>query len=120
MSDNFWIELSSCDEGDGGHPGSRYDVLLCTIYRHTKKVRYRAVCKNEWGSNQGRLEPHGGFENEYRADSLDELMRIAISGERESMVDMSPSDSAKMSSAIRNAIAEAEDTLDGETETPSA
>jgi hypothetical protein len=108
---NFWIELGEDQNGTWQPPGGYIHNADCTVYRHTKKTRFRAICNDESGSNQGSLEVHNGGEREYRADSLDDLMRIAVSGEREALdEDWYP----RMAAAIRNAVAKAEDAVDEE------
>lgn len=108
---NFWTEIGEDQNGMYEPPGGYIHNATCTVYRHTKKTRFRAVCNDVSGSNQGYFEQHHGGEREYRADSLYELMRVAISGERE---ELSEDWSPKMAAAIRNAIAKAEDALDEE------
>lgn len=97
-----WTILASCDKGSLGTAGDQYDIRQATVA--TNGSRYRVSIREEWGSNRGYLEAHGGDERQYRADSLDELMRIAIAAERDRS---EPNDA--ILTAIREAIYEAED-----------
>lgn len=102
-----WIELASNDQGTWSPPGGQIAYLECEVFKHARKPsRYRARCDDRWGNNQGYFQCNGGSLREYRADSLDELMRVAIAGEQRVLSDEY---SGRMAAAIRNAIAEAED-----------
>lgn len=110
MNATEWTQLGSDDQGDPGLPGDQYSIIECTIYR--RGDRYRAVCYDEWGNNRApyREQHGGGAQRRYSADSLDDLLRIAISGERESLANTATAAVvADMATAIRNAVAEAED-----------
>jgi hypothetical protein len=97
-----WTELASCDKGSIGTPGDQYDIRRATV--ETNGLRYAVRIHEEWGSNRGYLECEGEEDRQYRADSLDELLRIAIASEKEREKPMDA-----VLDAIREAIYEAED-----------
>lgn len=102
MTKTDWKEIGSDQAGSHGQPGSQYNVREITISE--RAGRYKLAIHAAWGSNQGYYEDHGSDDRQYRADSLDELMRIAISAEQ----GREEPDQGVMT-AIRNAIYEAED-----------
>ena len=104
-----WKELASDDQGEWGPPGSGMTKREATVYRHPTKQRYRLTVHISAGSNQGGgyYEIHWEQNRKYSADTLDELVRVAIEGEREANAS-----NTDISAAIRNAIAGAEDAED--------
>jgi hypothetical protein len=99
MSD--WKELTTDQAGSYGTPGSQYHVHKITVSE--RSGRYRLQVSEHAGSNQGHRQDHHSDDRQYRADDLDDLMRIAIAAERDLA---SPE---RVATAIRNAIYEAED-----------
>lgn len=99
-----WEKLSDVDKGRGEPPGGYYTTARATVEK--KGSRYRVTVKTDRGSNQGYRESHvnGGDERQYRADSLAELMRIAIAAEK-----WRDEPDEDILTAIREAIYRAED-----------
>jgi len=97
-----WNTLAQDDQGHYGQPGSSYTIAAATVQK--KGSRYRILIKDRWGSNQGYLDEQGDNDRQYRGDSLDELMRIALSAEQ----GRDEPDESIMT-AIREAIYQAED-----------
>jgi len=75
-----WEKMGVGEEGECQPPGGSYHLVTATVYR--RGDRWRITVEDESGSNQGRLERHNGAEREYRADSLSDLMRVAIAETR--------------------------------------
>ena len=100
-----WKTLSTDDQGSAGSPGTSYTISEATV--QTNGTRYRLLITARWGSNQGYLEEHGNNDRQYRADSLDELMRIALAAEKERT-----KPHQEIMTAIRAAIYAAEDSAE--------
>lgn len=99
-----WI--STDDQGHSGQPGDGYCKHFAGV-RRAKNGKYELHVRNVWGSNQGFLEEHGRVERKYRADDLDDLLRIGIS---EIRADEAFADAVgSFSAAVRNAIYAAQD-----------
>lgn len=99
---NQW--LGSDDQGDRGTPGQEFSKMFAGVKR-AKNGQYELHVRSVWGSNQGYLEEHGREERKFRADTLDELLRVGISEIRGDEAFESP----KFAQAVRNAIYEAQD-----------
>lgn len=100
-----WIATS--DHGDSGHPGSGYNKRWAGVSK-AKNEQYQLDVRSVWGSNQGYLEEHGRVERKYRADNLDELMRIGIAEVRADS-EFEGEEQSQLVAAIRDAIFEAQD-----------
>jgi hypothetical protein len=99
-----WIAES--DHGDIGQPGSGYTRFFAGIKR-ASAGQYEIHVRSVWGSNQGCLEEHGRIQRRYRAATLDELLRVAISEVR---ADSELADSVSfLCAAIRDAVFDAQD-----------
>ena len=100
--------LGYADTGDEGRPGTGYSKRVAFV-TELRPSRYQIDVRSIWGSNQGYLQEEGRVERKYRADSLAELLRVAIAETRGDDEFPSP---AKLCEAIRQAVFEAEDSLD--------
>ena len=93
--------ISHSETGYTGTPGSSYEIYTAKIY--TIPSGYEIVVEHDSGSNQGQLESAGETEDRWRAETLESLHDLAISGLEEKL------DHAEMRRAIRDAIYDAQD-----------
>jgi len=98
--------IGESDQGSYGSPGSQFVERLAKVYRTRRG--YELQLEHSWGSNQGYLQRNGDDSRRFRADSLDELLRIGIAESRGDETFGDP----KFAQAIRDAIYEAEDAQD--------
>ncbi len=92
--------LGHYEDGNGSHPGQQYTKWFAGI-RRAKNGQYELLVQQTRGSNQGYLEEHGREERQFRADALDELLRIGISEIRD---DEAFQPSARIAQAIRSSV----------------
>lgn len=102
MANSEWI--ASDDQGSRGTPGQQFSQIFAGIKR-AKNGQYELHVRSVWGSNQGYLEEHGREERKFRADSLDDLLKIGIAELRGDEAFADP----RFAQAIRNATYEAQD-----------
>ena len=107
MSETKKDWIAWVDKGKGGMPGSDYSDMIAGV-RLVRPGRFELYVRAAWGSNQGYLEEHRRIEREFRAGSLDDLMRIGITEIRQD-AEFLADDAAKLVAAIREACFEAED-----------
>lgn len=107
-------ELARVPFGDRGMPGTEYDAGRVTVAR-VRPGRYALEVVVSWGSNQGYLEEHGRVERRYRAATLDDLLRVA-QAELSRDPELSDEERAAAQQAVRDAVFEAEDAENAETE----
>lgn len=105
MSKEKEIELAKVIEGHDGQPGENFCRKVAIISKLPRGRGYELLTRIRWGSNQGRLEEHGRHERTYRANTLDELLRVGIA---ESRSDEEMND-PELIQAIRSAVFEAQD-----------
>lgn len=104
-----WI--AKVDYGDKSRPGEQYTERIAAIKR-AKNGQFELNVISVWGSNQGYLQEEGRIERRYRAENLDELLRIGISEIRDD--DDFSGNSGPFVAAIREAIFDAQDTEAGD------
>lgn len=91
-------------QGERGTPGQQFSKMFAGIKR-AKNGQYELHVRSVSGSNQGHLEEHERHERKFRADTLDELLRIGIAELRGDETFADP----RFAQAIRNAVYEAQD-----------
>ena len=101
MSTSVWI--AEDDQGRYGQPGSGYWKMWAGIRKVKRAHEIKVVSAG--GSNQGYLEENYRSERRYRAETIDQLMRVAIAEIRReaSNYDSPFSPSGPFEAAIRNA-----------------
>jgi len=100
--------LGYSDQGERGQPGSGYVKFVAFVA--ATKTGYQLDARHVWGSHQGYLEEHGRVGRKYRAQSIDELMRVGIAEvRREDEEVFDGATKSKLIAAIREACFEAED-----------
>ena len=104
MAKTDWI--ATADHGEHGTPGDQFYKCFAGVKR-AKNGQYELHVRSVYGSNQGSLEEHGRDERKFRADTLDEVMRVGIS-EIRGDEDFEKHNS-KFCAAIREAVFEAQD-----------
>ena len=102
MSD--WI--STADHGHSGQPGDYYTERIARVKNAGK--RFELYVRSAYGSNQGHYEEHERTVRRYRADSLEDLLRIGISEVRDD-TEFDDKETSKLVAAIREVIFEAQD-----------
>ncbi len=99
--------LGEADKGRGGSPGSSYTDRIARVYE-IKPGRYSLYVRAAHGSNQGYCEEHGRIEREFRAGSVEELLRVGVS-EIRGDAEFDDETGAQLVAAIREACFAAED-----------
>lgn len=103
-------EIGYSRMGDRDPLTGKYFYTNATVFTVRKDDRYELTVRQHWGLDRGLCEEYGSVDRRYRADSLDELLAIAISEVRDDdeFKDNHLGDALE---AIRRAMFEAEDTL---------
>src|ERR1035438_4118588 len=102
------VQISYVDKGETVNDYA--SELSATVYR--RGARYEVQIVDKWGTTRDRgvVKWKGSRNRRYRAASLDELLRIAISEERTRPTDENKRDDAvALIDAVREAIYDAQD-----------
>jgi hypothetical protein len=99
--------LGESDKGRGGSPGSSYTDRIAKVYE-LKPGRFSLYVRAAHGSNQGYCQEHGRIEREFRAGSVEELLRVGVS-EIRGDAEFDAETGAQLVAAIREACFAAED-----------
>ncbi len=91
--------------GTEGRPGQAYSICRAEVYELPSGRCELRTCRERGSNRGGHLEPHWDASRSYRADTLDELLRIGLAETAGDEVMASP----ELAQAIRDACFEAED-----------
>lgn len=100
------VQISKAVLGDRDYPGDAYRHKIAQVYQ-LPSGRYELQTIITQGSNQGHLEEHHRDGRTYRANTLDDLLRIGLTEIRNDDI----MNDSELLEAIRRSIFEAEDSI---------